>query len=498
MLQLRRRRRARREGERGQIIVLFTIVLVVILAFTALVIDLGVLRNNRQTLANAMDAGALAGGTLLPVDGSQPGEAAAIDALIDQTVQATYRGITTSDYEISYRCLIGTGAGNAGAFDSADIDAFIPLDCDPSHAVGHSPPRLGDFVGAGRTRSSLCRPDLGDICNVVVVDGDITTDFSFARVVGVDQGNTGVVTSAACRGLCGELPEGDFDVVLTIDTSGSMVANRSAGQTRLYWAQRASHELLDSLAAARGTHQVGLVRYSGNVTDPNVAQILVPLTTNFGTVRTAVDALVGAGNTPLKQGMAKGREALEAGDRAGATQVHIILSDGRPWPDNSTTRPTAAEIVAFKGSAEQVYSVVIGEGGAPGTANSVDTVLMRSLAEPDDDTHYLRVIDSSQLPDVFRQIAVNITNPKSHLIQVYPAPLVTGVGGGGTVSISGKYFTGAIKVSFGGVSASFAVNSDTSITATAPNGQSGDTVHVRVTTQGGTSPSVSADQYTYP
>jgi hypothetical protein len=498
MVQPRRGRSAGRDGEQGQIIVLFTIVLVVILAFTALVVDLGILRNNRQTLANAMDAGALAGGTLLPVDGSVPGAADAMTDLVDQTVQATYRGISTSDYTISYRCLIGTAAGNAGAFDSADIDAFIPLDCDSSNAVGHSPPRLGDFVGAGRTRSSICRPDLGDKCNVVVVDGDITTGFSFARVVGIESGSTGVVTSAACKGLCGELPTDDFDVVLTVDTSGSMVNNRSAGQTRLYWAQQAANELLDSLEAARGTHQVALVRYSGNVSDPLVSEILVPLTADFTTVRTAVAALVGAGNTPLKQGMDKGREALLAGDRGGATQVHIILSDGRPWPDNSSTRPTLAEIAAFKASADQVYSVVIGEGGAAGTANSVDTVLMQSLAEPDDETHYLRVIDSSQLPDVFRQIAVDILDPKSHLIQVYPAPIVTAVGGGSSVTISGKYFTGANRVSFGGVSASFTVNSDTSITATAPSGPSGDTVHVRVSTQGGTSAAVAADQYTYP
>ena len=49
--------------------------LVIILAFSALVIDVGLLRNNRQPLVNAMDAGALAGGTLLPVDGSKPGAA---------------------------------------------------------------------------------------------------------------------------------------------------------------------------------------------------------------------------------------------------------------------------------------------------------------------------------------------------------------------------------------------------------------------------------------
>ena len=172
--------------------------------------------------------------------------------------------------------------------------------------------------------------------------------------------------------------------------------------------------------------------------------------------------------------------------------MHIILSDGRPWPDNATTRPTPAEVDAFKGSADQVYAVVIGEGGAPGTANAVDTVLMQSLAKPNDTDHYLRVVDSSQLPDVFRQIAVTILNPRSHLIQVYPAPIISSVGGGGSVNIGGKYFTGASRVTFGGISVPFTVNSDTSITANPPNGPSGQTVTVHVTTAGGASAPSSA------
>ncbi len=134
------RPRGRAEQERGQIIVLFTLVIVAILAFTALVVDVGLLRNNRQSLANAVDAGALAGGTLMPVDGSQSGAAAAVVALINQTIRATYPGLSTSNYNITYRCLVGTGAGNAGAFDKADIDAFVPVDCDPRNALGHNPP----------------------------------------------------------------------------------------------------------------------------------------------------------------------------------------------------------------------------------------------------------------------------------------------------------------------------------------------------------------------
>lgn len=497
-----RRSRPRREGpdrERGQILVLFTIVLVVILGFTALVVDLGMLRNDRQTLANAMDAGALAGGTLLPVDGSQPGAAADIDALIQQTVAGTYPGLSTADYDIEYRCLIGTGAGNAGAFDPADIDAFIPLDCDPSHAIGHTPPLVGDFIGAGKTRSTDCRPDLGDKCNVVVVDGNVTTPYTFGRVVGVNSGDTGVVTSAACRGLCGELPDTPFDVVMVLDTSGSM-QTMSSGQTRLYWAKKAANELIDSLEDARGVQRVGLVRYSGLWSDvlPPPAEELSPLTTDFGAVRAEIATLVGSGYTPLKQGMAMGTSVVTADPRPGVTEVIVLLSDGAPCPDNSNTRPNAGEINTFKASADQVYSVAIGQGGSSGNCSLVDLGLMTSLAKPDDGTHYFNVVDASNLPDVFRQIAVELLDPKSRLIKVYPAPIVTGVGGTGTVSISGKYFTGAIKVTFGGANAAFTVNSDTSITATAPNGNPGDTVHVRVITQGGASPTVAADSYTYP
>ena len=145
-----------------------------------------------------------------------------------------------------------------------------------------------------------------------------------------------------------------------------------------------------------------------------------------------------------------------------------------------------------------------GTGGSGGSsATAVDVPLMRSLAKsdnmPDISTHFFNVIEASSLPDVFDQIAVNLIDPKSHLINVYPRPQVHAVGGGGNVSITGKYFTGAIRVTFGGANAtSFSVNSDTSITANPPPGNSGDIVHVRVSTSGGTSPISGADEYEYP
>jgi hypothetical protein len=84
------------------------------------------------------------------------------------------------------------------------------------------------------------------------------------------------------------------------------------------------------------------------------------------------------------------------------------------------------------------------------------------------------------------------------------APTVTGVSpstattsdGGDAVTITGTGFTTALAVYFGSVQASFVVNSDTSITATAPPGSG--TVDVSVTNPYGTSAITTADQYTYP
>ena len=495
--------------ERGQILVLFTMVLVVIMGITALVVDLGVLRNNRQSLANAMDAGAQAGGTMMPVDGS-PGRPvgaptpADVNALITAAVERTYPGLQNpGNYTIGYKCLIGVRAGNPATFDSGDIDAFIPLDCDPSSSHG-AMPTVADFTGAGPTRSIDCDPDRGDRCNVVVLTGNVTTQYSFARVLGVDRGDTGLVTSAACQGLCGELPDDSFDVVIVIDNSSSMGSlSPTSGippKTRIEWAKLAANELLDSLSAARGDHQVGVVKYAGNATDPDAAVELVPLSRDFAAVRAAIAPLAGnGGNTPLRQGMALGASVLTAGSRAGVTPVLIILSDGRPVPDNTSAtggRPTAAEVAAFRNAGAQVYAIAIGAGGT-GSSNP-DVPLMQSLSKPNDDSHFFQVINASSLPDVFGQIAVELLNPHSHLIQVYPAPFVTAVSGGSSVTITGKYFTGTERVTFGGDSASFTVNSDTSITATAPAGPSGETVHVRVITQGGSSPAVDADRYTFP
>jgi hypothetical protein len=88
-----------------------------------------------------------------------------------------------------------------------------------------------------------------------------------------------------------------------------------------------------------------------------------------------------------------------------------------------------------------------------------------------------------------------------------PLPTVTGlspssgpIGGGTSVNIFGSSFIGVTSVSFGGIpAASFQVLNDTSMSATSPKSPqtTGSTVDLTVTTPGGTSQIVPADQFTW-
>src|SRR5207244_7685912 len=84
-----------------------------------------------------------------------------------------------------------------------------------------------------------------------------------------------------------------------------------------------------------------------------------------------------------------------------------------------------------------------------------------------------------------------------------PTPAVTGLSltagpcsGGTLLDVEGTGFTSDARVSFGSSeSLKTTVLSPTGIEVVAPSGSG--TVHVRVTTAGGTSPVVQGDQYTY-
>ncbi len=211
-------------------------------------------------------------------------------------------------------------------------------------------------------------------------------------------------------------------------------------------------------------------------------------------------------------------------------RVVIFMSDGRPNPDQGPNglaatsatgqRPIQADISAYLGSADVAYSILLGNTpnpypytigqGPPLDANINDPAMMKLLATPDDNsvtpplTYYFHVIQASDLPSVFHQIAGQILGSGAHLIQLYPTPVVTSSSGPTTaVHITGNNFSGLLSVRIDGITWNIVSSTDTSITVAHPGGSwtpgtSGTKADVIVTTQGGTSPITSAEKYTWP
>ena len=195
-----------RDGERGQVIVLFTFFIVVLLGFAAIVVDLGVLRNANQNLWNALDSGALAGASSLPADGT------GARALALRYAGANYPdGLDPSRVDLSFRCLIGD-RNNDGRPDMSDI----PTTCNPG-TVAASEWRCARGICA-----APCDPADGDTCNTLVMAGSVSVPFRFGSAVGVTDGNTQVVVSAACKGPCGSEPSALADVAVVVDRTSSM------------------------------------------------------------------------------------------------------------------------------------------------------------------------------------------------------------------------------------------------------------------------------------
>ncbi len=234
---------------------------------------------------------------------------------------------------------------------------------------------------------------------------------------------------------CGRKP---LDVVLIIDRSGSMGETQWAtdGHVRLYWAKNAADGLVDSLNNTGGVgggsniHHVGLSRFGNNTAEVDLALG----TSSAATVKANIDALISAGNTPLRQGMAAGAGDMTANGQASrgglpVKHVIILLSDGRPNPDNtgaSGSRPTSANIADFRASSDVVYSIAVGDGGTG--PSQVDLPLMQSLAKPA--SAYRHVVAGSDLPTLFDDIFEEIACTPGIKVVKSASPTELGADGG--------------------------------------------------------------------
>jgi Flp pilus assembly protein TadG len=196
-----RRQRSARERQQGQILVLFSLALVVIMGFAAMVIDVGVLRNSNQNLWNALDAGALAGASQLPADATNA------KTLALQYAKENYPGGLPAGVSVTYRCLIASTG-------SAPRLSDVPAVCDPGSN--------STWTCSTTICTAVCLPASGDTCNTIVLQDSVTVPYHLGPAVGVESGTTQRVVSAACKGACGAKPDVPVDLMVVVDRTGSM------------------------------------------------------------------------------------------------------------------------------------------------------------------------------------------------------------------------------------------------------------------------------------
>jgi hypothetical protein len=445
----------RSKGERGQILVLFTLVIVVLMGLAALAVDVGVLRNANQNLWNALDAGALAGASQLPDDG------VAAEALANEFLQKNYPGgLPPANVTVSFRCLIGSEGGSPRLTD-------IPAACDP-----------GTPAPAWSCNASVCvavcEPAAGDSCNTIVVTGEVTVPYRFGPTVGVDQGSTGTVTSAACKGPCGAVPDNPVDIVLIVDRSSSM---NGVDTTNARDAAHSVRQMLNpnqqwlgySMLGPSASTQTCITRPAGSIGTANAptdvprwvpvglsgigAHVNEDFTSSSSRLAGAISCYTNSSTgTDLRDPIPMATYELNTYGRPGVPKAIILMSDGQPNastinPGNSNYCLQANDAAtAAKNAGIEIFTVAFGLDGAnnpdcpDGSGafhNKKASYLVASMAtdsaddngcpgtENDDDDHYYCVPKttgaSADLSDAFRKATTALLT-KTKLVQLPPMP----------------------------------------------------------------------------
>jgi uncharacterized protein YegL len=158
-----------------------------------------------------------------------------------------------------------------------------------------------------------------------------------------------------------------LDVMLITDISGSM----GPPTTKLKNAQEAAILFVNQLNATRD--KVGLVSFS------DTAHLNSPLTNDFASVRSAINALTAGGYTDIGDGIGSATGEFSTDGRSSALWAMILLTDGqanRPVGINATQYALdKAKDAYVKGSNQKLRIYTIGLG------SDVNEVLLKQIAQ---------------------------------------------------------------------------------------------------------------------
>ena len=389
--------------ERGQVIVLMVLAMVVMIAIVGLVADIGYAFRTQRALQTAADAAALAGAQQLP----DPG-------LATQTAQQ-----------------FGAATGGKNKIGGVTVNEQVLTSC-----VATIP------VAARRTRSRITE------------SAAVPTFFADPRV--------DVVQRARERDrLLAVRNKKPVDIMLVLDQTGSMCQN-SAGQNdpalhRLEQCEGGHSHLPVVLRSRRGAYRPGRVAAcdetsakcstpaSGNYNSTSAAYLLVPLSSDFrnsdrslntsSNLVSTLNCVQGAGTTAYANAIDAAQDQLVKNGRPNVPRVIVFFSDGAantgPTYYSSTspyrTQPchqgvTSAGVAKTAGTT--IYSIGYAlsddtggcknsNGNAEQPAITVYDALRGIATDP---SHFLEKPDPGELQTIYSTIAQDISHGSSSLI----------------------------------------------------------------------------------
>lgn len=207
--------------ERGAVALIVSMCMVILLAASALGMDIAKLAYERQALRAAVDAAAQAGSYALPdavaavKDAKDFALASAPDLNLNRGPAGPYVGVgdgPLNQVNVKLYCAIAVKAGT-----NLPDESQMPGICNPGSAWSHGQP----VAGCNGTICLLpCAVD--GYCNTIKVHYEKTVDFMFGPAINIPTGTTGGVSSAACHGICGAIAPNPMDVVVMADRTYSM------------------------------------------------------------------------------------------------------------------------------------------------------------------------------------------------------------------------------------------------------------------------------------
>jgi Putative Flp pilus-assembly TadE/G-like/von Willebrand factor type A domain len=311
--------------ERGQSLVIVVLFLVVLLGIAALVLDVGHAYLVQRRLQASADAAALAGADGLPT-------VAAATALANQY-----------------------GAGGNNVPSGVDnVQMSVSTSC-ISSAPGCSP------------------------ANAVSVTESATVPTIFAKVLGI--GSLKVHAAATACSPCASRP---LDIMLVLDRTGSMCTTDTGADDHPQCTDMANAR--DGLLAFLGIMDPSIDHIgfavlppasstssacpytAGAYTSPNDHYVLVPLTSDYASLTTAINCVQPNGTTSYANALESAQAELAKDGRPGVQKVIVFMSDGAAntgptsYPQSSPYRATPchqgiASSQAIQAAGTIVYSI---------------------------------------------------------------------------------------------------------------------------------------------